>query len=154
MQRGSTLLLKTVIIVLGLAVLALFTIAFPRVIGDISLGGYDPILLGMYLTAIPFYFALYQTMKLLSYIDSNTAFSEASVRALQNIKRSGLAISAMYAIGMPYIFHVANLDDAPGVVLIGCVFVGTSFVVAVFAAVLQKLLQNAIDIKSENELTV
>jgi capsular polysaccharide biosynthesis protein len=38
--------------------------------------------------------------------------------------------------------------------LINLVFVFASMVIAVFAAVLQKLLKNAIDIQSELDLTV
>lgn len=154
MKQGSTLFLKFVIGLMGLGVLAFCIIVLPRVIGSFDIGGYDPILLGMYVPAIPFYIALYQGFKLLGFIDRNTAFSEASVKALKYIKYCAVAISAMYAAGMPYIFYVADKDDAPGVVLIGLVFMSAPMVIAVFAAVLQKLLQNAIDIKSENELTV
>ena len=57
-------------------------------------------------------------------------------------------------VGMPLIYYAAEVDDAPGLILIGMVIIFASFVVAVFAAVLQKLLKNAIDIKSENDLTV
>jgi hypothetical protein len=55
---------------------------------------------------------------------------------------------------MPYIFYVADKDDAPGVAAIGFAIIGLSFVIAVAAAVFQRLLQNAVDIKSENDLTV
>ncbi|HYD90746.1 MAG TPA: DUF2975 domain-containing protein, partial [Flavobacterium sp.] len=107
MKFGPTFLLKGVVILLGIAVLALCVYALPRAIGSIDFGGYDPILLGMYITAVPFIFALYQTLKLLGYIDKNIAFSELSVTALKNIKYCAITISAMYAAGMPYIFYVA-----------------------------------------------
>jgi hypothetical protein len=55
---------------------------------------------------------------------------------------------------MPYIFYVGDRDDAPGAVAIGLVIVGASFVIATFAAVLQKLLESGRKIKSENDLTV
>jgi hypothetical protein len=55
---------------------------------------------------------------------------------------------------MPYIVYVADKDDPPGATAIGLVIIVASCVIAVFAAVLQKLLQNAIEIKSENDLTV
>lgn len=154
MKRGSTLFLKIVVILMGIAALAVCVFGLPRVIGSIDMDGYDPILLGMYIPAIPFFLALYQALKLLGYIDKNEAFSNLSVKALKNIKHCALAISALYAAGMPYIFYVADKDDAPGVVAIGLVIVLASVVIAMFAAVLQKLLQNAIDIKSENDLTV
>ncbi len=128
MKKGSTLFLKIVIVLIGATVLGACIFVLPGIIGSIEMGGYDPILIGMYLTAIPFFIALYQYC--------------------------AITISALYALGMPYIFHVADLDDAPGVVAIGLVIVFASFVIAVFAAVLQKLLKNAIDIKSEHDLTV
>lgn len=108
----------------------------------------------LYATAIPFFFALYQTFRLLSYIDRNKAFSELSVTALKNIRNCAITISILYVVGMPLFFLLAEIDDAPGVILIGMVIIFASMVDAVFAAVLQKLLQNAIDIKSENDLTV
>jgi hypothetical protein len=55
---------------------------------------------------------------------------------------------------MPLMIYAAQRDDAPGVVLLGLVFIFATLVVGVFAAVLERLLQNAIDIKSENDLTV
>jgi capsular polysaccharide biosynthesis protein len=47
-----------------------------------------------------------------------------------------------------------KLDDAPGAIVIGLVIIFASIVIAVFAAVLEKLLRTAIDIKSENDLTI
>ncbi len=108
----------------------------------------------MYATAIPFFFALYQAFKLLSYIDKNKAFSELSVKALKNIKYCAITISILYAVGMPFFYLIAEEDDAPGLIVIGLVIIFASMVIAVFAAVLQKLLKEAIDIKSENDLTV
>jgi len=154
MNRGSTIFLKGVVILIGLIVLALCIFALPRVIGSINMGGYDPILLGIYVTAIPFFIALYQALKLLSCIDNNKAFSDLSVNSLKHIKYCAVTISALYAAGMPYIFYVAEKDDAPGVVLIGLIIIFASIVIATFAAVLQKLLKNAMDIKLENDLTV
>ncbi len=57
-------------------------------------------------------------------------------------------------LNLPLIYIIAEWDDAPGLILIGMVFVGASLVIAVFAAVLRRLLQEAIQIKSENDLTV
>lgn len=44
--------------------------------------------------------------------------------------------------------------DPPSFIPIGLIIIFSSIVIAVFAAVLQKLLQEAINIKSENDLTV
>lgn len=106
----------------------------------------------MLVTAIPFYFALYQAFKLLTYIDQSEAFSALSVKALKSIKCCAFAISMVYVLVLPFIYILAEKDDAPSAILIGTVIIFASLVIAVFAAVLQRLLQEAINIKSENDL--
>ncbi len=113
-----------------------------------------PIVIGMYVSVIPFFVALYQAFKLLSYIDKNQAFSELSVKALKNIKFCAMTISGLYVVIMPFVFLLADQDDAPGAILFGMIPIATSIVIAVFAAVLQRLLKEAIDIKSENDFIV
>ena len=160
MKQGSTLFLKTAVILIGIPVLALCIFLLPD-IGNYAAELYPDIayikyliLIDLYATVIPFYFALYQAFKLLSYIDKNNAFSELSVRALKNIKYCAITISILYVVGMPLFYLMAERDDAPGIIIIGMVLIFASMVIAVFAAVLQRLLQDAIDIKSENDLTV
>lgn len=153
MKVKSTLFLKAVVVLMGLGALTLCGVLVWAMFSD-NTGYYLPILVGMELTAIPFFIALYQAMKLLGYIDSNKSFSPFSTNALKNIKYCAVAIATMYAVGMPYIFYAADRDDAPGAVAIGLIITGASIVIAVFASLLQKILQNAIDIKSENDLTV
>ena len=160
MKQGSTLFLKIAVILIGIPVLALCIFLVPEIANyaaelypDIAYMKYL-ILIGLYVAAIPFYFALYQAFKLLSYIDKNKAFSELSVKALKNIKYCAITISILYAVGMPFFYLMAEIDDAPGLIIIGMVIIFASMVIAVFAAVLQRLLQEAIDIKSENDLTV
>ncbi|WP_336635940.1 DUF2975 domain-containing protein [Lysinibacillus fusiformis] len=156
-MKRETLFLKIAVFLMGLPVFALCIWVVPRVALDTA--QHSPVLtiaalLGVYATAIAYFVALYTTIKLLSYIDQNIAFSELSVTALIKIKYCAIVISSVYVVGMPLIYYAAEVDDAPGLILIGMVIIGASFVVAVFAAVLQKLLKNAIDIKSENDLTV
>jgi hypothetical protein len=154
MKRSTTFFLRAVLVLIGVVVLGLCVIVLPMGIMTDHAGYYRPILIGMYLPAVPFFLALYESWKLLRYIDANTAFSDSSVTSLKNIKYCGLSISALYTLGMPYIFYAADRDDAPGVVGIALVIIFASFVIAVFAGLLQKLLRSAIDIKRENDLTV
>lgn len=163
MKRGSTLFLKLAIMVIGIPVLALCIFLLPQIVGEAieqakndSTLGYIVlgILMIMYLSAIPFYFALYQAFRLLNYIDENKAFSHISVLALKKIKNCAITISGFYLVALPFVYYIAEWSDAPGLILIGMVIVGASIVIAVFAAVLQRLLQEAIKIKSENDLTV
>ena len=154
LRNGPTFFLRMVVILIGLVVAGLCLVVLPTGILTDQTGMYRPLLLGMYVPAIPFFIALHQSLRLLRYIDEERAFSDLSVIALRKIKKCGLSISALYALGMPYIFHVADLDDAPGVAAIGFIIIFASLVIAVFAAVLEKLLHHAIEIQSENDLTV
>ncbi|WNS45997.1 DUF2975 domain-containing protein [Paenibacillus sp. MMS20-IR301] len=159
-KPGSTTFLKAVILLFALAALALCVFVVPEIAGfaaelypDLS---YIQVLvmIDLYGAALPFYIALYQAFKLLGYIDRNKAFSETSVQVLKNIKYCAVAISGMFALGMPLFYLMAERDDAPGIIVIGMIIILAAMVIAVFAAVLQKLLTEAIAIKSENDLTV
>ncbi len=158
MKHGSTLFLKMALFLIGTPVLALCLFGLYWLAKNPANPDYAhilyPIVIGMYVSAIPFFIALFQAFKLLSYIDKNQAFSELSVKALKRIKYCAMTISGLYVIILPFVYIVAELDDAPGLIIIGMVPIFASMVIAVFAAVLQRLLQEAIDIKSENDLTV
>lgn len=159
-MKRETLFLKAVIILMAIPVLAVcIFVVLPlssfvaEIIPQWAFLQYV-FLIAMYLTAVAYFTALYQTLKLLGYIDKNIAFSERSVKALKNIKYCAIAITVLYILCLPIILYMAQVDDAPGLGGIGMIITFGAMVIAVFAAVLQKLLQNAIDIKSENDLTV
>ncbi|WP_262481798.1 DUF2975 domain-containing protein [Bacillus sp. CH30_1T] len=158
MMKRETLFLKIAVFLIGTPVLALCVFGLPWLAKDAAGSELAYLIYGilvvMYVSAIPFFVALYQAIRLLSYIDKNNAFSELSVKSLKNIKYCATTISIVYVAGMPLFYLMGEKDDAPGVILIGMMFVFAPLVIAVFAAVLQKLLKNAIDIKSENDLTV
>jgi hypothetical protein len=152
----STVFMRGVVLGIGAVVGAICLFALPPAIlsefdGDFD---YGPILLGLYVPAIPYFYAIFQTLKLLNYIDNGTAFSNLSTRALRAIKYCGVIIAGLFILGAPYVFYVADRDDAPGVFALDLVLIGASLSVAVFAAVLQRLLYDAIEIKEENDLTV
>lgn len=160
MDKVTTLVLKIAIFLLGVPILALCIFFVPelanfaaQLLPDFAFVKYA-IYIIFYGSAIPFYFALYQTINLLRYIDKNRAFSDLSVKALKNIKYCAITISILHMLIWPLYFIFAEVDDAPGVIFVGLVVPFASIVIAVFAAVLQKLLQEAITIKSENDLTV
>lgn len=160
MERGTTLFLKAAVILIGIPVLAICIFLVPG-IGEFAAELYPDysflkvlVWTDLYATALPFYFALYQAFKLLGYIDKHIAFSELSVQALKRIKYSAITISSLFVLGMPLFYLMAEKDDAPGIIVIGLILIFASMVIAVFAAVLQRLLKEAIELKSEIDLTV
>ncbi len=161
MKNSTTLLLRTAL--LGIAAVVLLFSSF-MVTGVYSnwaeespeLAGWRyPIIFVITSVVITFFVALVQIWKLLSLVDKNKAFSQASVKTMRNVKYCGFIISGLFATWLPLSYHAAQNEDAPGlIILFGTIFVCIPFVVAVLAGVAQKLFQNAIDIKKENDLTV
>lgn len=157
-MKRETFFLKAVVYLIAIPIIALCVWGLPTVMK----GAIDyfpnqwiiPLFIGLYLAAIPYFAALYQALRLLSYIDQQKAFSDLSVKALKAIKYCAVTISIIFALELPCLYMLAEFDDAPGLILIGLVIASASLVIAVFAAVLQQLLKNAIDIKTENDLTV
>lgn len=158
MKKGTTLFLKLAIVLIGIPILILGVLIGIWLFNNPANPEYSyilyPILIGVYITAIPFYTALYMAFRLLIYIDKNKVFSKLSVKALRNIKLCASTISGIYMLIFPFIFLLGDKEDAPGVILIGLIPIFISIVFAVFSAVLERLLQEAIDIKSENDLTI
>lgn len=151
-KQLSTIALKISILLIGSPVLAICVLVLP---GSLTEPGYYlPIVICLYLTALPFFYALHQAFVLLNLIDKNKAFTDKAVKVLRNIKYAAVIISAFYALGMPYIYYAAQMDDAPGVLAIGLIIAFASFVIAIAAALFQQLFQNAVKIKKENDLTV
>jgi Protein of unknown function (DUF2975) len=160
MENATTLFLKIAVIFLGVPVLALCIFLVPemanlsaKLLPEFTVIKYF-VFIVFVASAIPFYIALYQAFELLRYIDKNKAFSDLSVKALKNIKHCAITISILHVFVLPLFYIFAEVDDAPGVIFVGLAVPFASMVISVFAAVLQKLIKEAIDIKSENDLTV
>ncbi|MGG0658504.1 DUF2975 domain-containing protein [Rummeliibacillus pycnus] len=159
MRKVTTLFLKIAVVIIGLPVIALCIFLVPH-LANFAAEMYPNItpmkylvFIVMYGSAVPFYFSLFQAFNLLRYIDENTAFSELSVKALKYIKCCAITISGLYVLGMPLFYFIAKKVDPP-IGIMGLIIIFASLVIAVFAAILQRLLQEAINVKSENDLTV
>lgn len=157
MNIKSTLLLKGAISIVGAGVLAGCIALLVQMIKE-GISPDFPMLMGIFLvmelSAVPFFIALFQGYQLLHYIDRGIAFSNRSVHALKKIAYCAITIGALYTAGLPHLYRLAQGEDAPGVVLMGMIIIFASLVIALFAAVLERLLKSAIAMKAENELTV
>jgi hypothetical protein len=160
MKRGSIIFLQFVIVLIGIGVLA-FLLWVPQVEGvnanatNFEIYFKDPLLAYGYVGSIFFFTALYQAFRLLGYVARKEVFSPRSVRALRIIKRSLMVFIAFILGGEAYIFvFVRGTDDHAGGVMMGLFLIFVSSVVATAAAVFEKTLQSAVEIKSENDLTV
>lgn len=151
-MKKETMILKFTFIFLGFLVLVLCILGViwlaKNPVNPKYAHAIYPILIGFFLTTIPFYAVLHQAIKILNYVDQNKAFSNLSVTALKNIKHFAIIISALYVVILPFVYLLSEKDDAPGLIIIGMIPIFVSSVFAVFTAVLQKLFKNALDIKS------
>ncbi len=160
MKRSSTIFLQIVIVLIGIGALALM-LWEPHLEGrnahatPFEIYFKDPFLAYAYTASIAFFVALYQAFKLLGYIGANQVFSQRSVKALRTIKYCALALIA-FIVGAEAFFFVIQRgkEDIAGGVMIGLFMIFVSAVAATAAAVFERLLQSAVEIKSENDLTV
>jgi len=160
MKRSSTIFLQVVIVLIVIVALAIM-IRFPLTEGraanlDLFSIYADPFILYGYIASIAFFVALYQAFKLLGYIGQNKVFSLNSVKALRTIKYCAFITAAAIVAADVYIriAAISNNEDAAGAVMLGIIATFASIVVGTAAAMFERVLQNAVDIKSENDLTV
>ena len=158
MKRGSTLFLKLIVVLLGIVVFA-WMIVFPRLEGratnlDLISIYTDPFIIYGYVASIPFFVALFQALKLLGYVEKDAIFSQAAIRSVSIVKYCAVATIGFLVVAILYIRVMAQGDDPAGPTMLGLVAIFTSVVIATAVGVFQRLLQNAVDIKSENDLTV
>lgn len=160
-KRSSVIFLQIVLVILAIGALTLM-LWEPHLEGRnvnatvFEIYFKDPFLAYAYIASIPFFAALYQAFKLLTYIGDNKVFSRPAVQKLRNIKYCGIAIIAFLAVAEVYFFTVqrGKGEDIAGGVAIGLAMIFISVVVTTAAALFEKMLQSAVDIKSENDLTV
>lgn len=160
MNREATTFLKLVLIMVGLAV-AIGLIWFPQLEGRnenadwVSIYLKDPLLAYTYIAAIPFFVALYQVFTLLGYIEQNQAFSPLAVRTLRNIKYCTIATIGFIIIGELFIiFAVDAGEDKAGIFALGIYSTVACIIITAAMAIFERLLQNAVALKAENDLTV
>ena len=158
MNRGASLFLRAVLLFFGAGALALL-LWEPHLEGRnahatlFEIYFKDPFLAYAYIGSIPFFVGLYQAFKVLGYVGRGKEFSPSVVRSLRTIKRCAIAVVGFVAVGEVFILS-SKSDDHAGGVAIGVAITFASVVVATAAAVLERALQSAVDLKSESDLTV
>lgn len=151
-MKLKILFLKIALCFLTIPALMLYILGLPSLFSNPVNPEYAnilyPFLACVYLAVIPYFVALYQALRILSDIDKNVAFSELTAKALKILKYCAIVIGSLCVIAMPFVFLLAQADDAPGLVLIGMFITSVPIIIAVFTDILQGLLKNSIDIKS------
>ncbi len=158
MKKSSIVFLQVVIVLIGVAALALL-LWEPHLEGrnvhatTFQIYFNDPFLAYAYIGSIAFFVALYQAFKVLGFAGQNKIFSPAAVKALRTVKQCAFIIIGFVA-GAEIIILFSDSDDRAGGVAMGIVISFGSVIIATAAAVFERVLQKAVDMKSENDLTV
>lgn len=159
MKKSSIIFLQVVVVLVGISIFV-FMLWEPHIEGRnaqatlFQIYFNDPFLAYAYTASIAFFVALYQAFKLLGYIGQNKTSSLNSVKALRTIKHCGQILLAFVVAAEAYLFIVRPEDDIAGGVFMGLLAIVVSGIIASVAARFEKKLQSAVDIKSENDLTV
>jgi hypothetical protein len=158
MNRGSSLFLRAVLVFVGIGALALL-LWEPHIEGRnahstlFEIYFKDPFLAYAYIASIPFFVGLYHAFKVLGYVGGTKEFSLTAVKSLRTIKYCAIAL-VVFVVGAEVIIMSQPSDDRAGGVAMGVIIAFVSIVVATAMGVLERGLQNAVDMKSENDLTV
>ena len=159
MKKGLILFLQTVIVLIGVSALALL-LWEPNIEGRnahatlFEMYFNDPFLVLIYLGSVPFFVALYQAFKVLGYAGNTKIFSREAVQCLRTIKYCALTIIGFVVVEEIVILLNHGNDDPAGGVFMGVLITFGSIVIATASAVFERLLESAVDMKSENDLTV
>jgi hypothetical protein len=157
MKKSSIIFLKISVVFISLPIILL------GIIGLLFLGTQPanpsyayllyPSAVLMYLSAIPFFITLYEAFKLLTCIDKGHTFSEQTAKRLKKIQYCAGSISMFYLLMLPFLFGIAEIDDAPGLIILGSVPMFIAMLIAVFSGLLQKILNEAIAMKATVNLS-
>lgn len=114
----------------------------------------DPFLLYIYIASVSFFIGLYQVFRLLGHIRQNRILSQNALKALRTIKRCALVLIT-FTIGAEAYFFIIQAgkgEDIAGGVAIGLFIILISLITTVATIIFEKKLQNAVHMKSENDL--
>lgn len=158
MSKWLVGILKASLIIIGIAILLLCIYWLPamaersvELFPEVAYLKY-PILIGIYLTCIPFYLAIYESFKLLVLIGKDNVFTQDACKSLRVVSFSSIAVSVLYVIGL-VILMVENAMP-PGLFLLGIAIIFACIIIAIFTGVLKVLLNKMVEIKKENDFTV
>lgn len=160
MKKASITFLRVVIVLAGLLALTLLIIeprfegvnAHATTLREIYFD--DPFLMIVYAGSIPFFIGLYQVVKILGYVAENNIFSQAALKAVRAVRHCAFTVIGFVAVEEFIIMLTHGDDDAAGGFMMGVFITLGSAIVATTAIVCERILRNAVEIKSENDLTI
>lgn len=113
---------------------------------------YWPCLIFIWITAIPFYFALYKGLLICQEISADNSFCTENAQRLKEISKLALSECILYLAAMIILFVLNLLHPSILLITLFIIFVGIS--IAIVSAALSHLVEKASELKEENDLTI
>ncbi len=142
MHKLPTVVLRIIIILSTAAGLLACVFMLPalgaELVKNLTGSAFAPYLLiiGLYAATLCFFFALFQFWLLLNAVDQDNTLPAKRLKA---IRFSAIAFSVLYALcAMPIVLLAAELDDAPGLILMGAFLDAFPIGIAAVAAILER----------------
>ena len=144
MHKINSIALSSFIVFIGFIVLLLCIFVLPDLSKETAHMNPEvaflqyPILLGMYATAVPFFYAIYETVIMIQITQRESIFSSRIVQGLNHIKYCAVAIIVLYVLGI-FVLDYTNAFP-PLVAVMGFVILIITIVVALGAAFLKNIV--------------
>lgn len=158
MRKNYVIFLKAVLILFGVGLLAFAVFLLPK-FAEMAADYYTelrylklPGLIFVYCSAVPFYVALFQGVRICDSILQSDPFSRKNRKAFSIAGICALVVTLMYYAGtVTLVFlQVEHLI----IYIVGVLIGSCALIFALLCAVLDQLLAKAIEIREENDLTV
>lgn len=91
-----------------------------------------PVIVGVYLSLIPLFWVLCQLYRLLEGVSGGKSPDDKE-RILKKLRKGSLFFAGVFVITEPFVFQVAQEDDAPGLIIF---FLIPAFFALIFSAIL------------------
>lgn len=143
--------LDIVLAVMGLAFFIVMSLAY-LYIKELLPGMLWSSIYFLWFTAVFYYVILFQFWKVTTQIGENNSFSEENRRAFHNMALAGCAGAIGFLSKLLWLLYQQTLAPAVAVLIISEILISGVFIV--LAEALSKLIQNAYEMKRENELTI
>lgn len=113
-----------------------------------------PMLALLLLSDLLFISIVFNGIRILFDFSKDQVYSTETIIILKKAYLKALIITGIFMAFLPFFYIAAELDDAPGLVLVGIFLVGLAFALALLLKVFKKLVQQALTLKEENDLVV
>ncbi|WP_164918986.1 DUF2975 domain-containing protein [Caproiciproducens sp. NJN-50] len=115
-------------------------------------GLFRPCLTFVWITAVPFYFALWKSWQICREIAKDNSFCRENGKRLRDIGALAVSESLLYFAAAVILLILKLLHPGVLLLILFIIFAGTA--AAVVCAALSHLVEKACDLKQENDLTI